>query len=105
VAQDVAAIEHREGIAGMPDMASTSDPARYPVNLEAGRSCGRAELIVVSRERKSIEVVPDQQCAGQVDSGASDAWRRPGPILVTCEYHDTRLAARVNRRGPTLVRA
>ena len=47
--------------------ASTSDSTRHSVNLEAGRLCGRAELIVVSRERKSIEVVTDQQCASQVN--------------------------------------
>jgi hypothetical protein len=53
----------RVGSDGGPARRVRLDPTRHPVDLEAGRSCGHAELIVMSRERKSIEVVTNQQRA------------------------------------------
>ena len=44
-----------------------SSSARDPVDLEAGRSRGQAELVVVRREHKSLDAVAGQEGARQVD--------------------------------------
>jgi len=45
---------------------------------ETRRSCGRAELVVVRRERESVEVLSSQQRARQVDGVQGAQGRRKG---------------------------
>jgi len=65
------------------------------MDLEASGSCGRAELIVMRREHKSLNDVSSQQRARQVDRVQAAQGRRKGSEArsSTTESSITRLKA------------